>query len=224
MKMKIFLGGILMTLLIISSATAGYFYHSYQSLKTEMKQSPASIKTTHTVDKKESKATHGNLENLTDQLEKLQKQMEASQKKLSASALAIPTLEIPDVQSVTADELSDDSITPTSLPRLSIKPAVLDLGTIRQADGVVKTHFTLNNTGDSDLIIYSTFSSCGCTTATIKNQTIAPHQSLELPVQYDPNYFEGFVGQGKIEKQVMVLSNDPTKPFSKVLLKAEVIP
>lgn len=111
-----------------------------------------------------------------------------------------------------------------SLPQITVEPTTVDLGTISQADGVAKASYKITNTGGSDLTIYSSFSSCGCTTAPIKNKTLTPNESTVLEVEYDPNYFKGLLGQGEIEKRITIISNDPNNAFYKVYLKINVIP
>lgn len=110
-------------------------------------------------------------------------------------------------------------------PILSATPAIFDLGTISKKNGIVEANFELKNTGKSDLVINYALTSCGCTTAPLKEEKILKSgESLSLPVTYDPNFYGPEYELGPIEKTVTIFSNYSIQPFYKIKLKAVVTP
>lgn len=108
---------------------------------------------------------------------------------------------------------------------LVITPEIADLGTISKADGPVRTTFSIKNEGDATVTLTYAFASCGCTTASLKEKTeLEPGASFPLEVSYDPNFYGANYELGEITKSITVFSNDPTKPFYKVSMKANVTP
>jgi hypothetical protein len=102
-------------------------------------------------------------------------------------------------------------------PKIEITPAAWDFGKI--SEGEVKTHeFVVKNVGDKELIISNTFSSCGCTKASISSTKILPQESAKLKVSFDS---KGFTS-GKTERIIYVNSNDTDEPVKKVIISAEV--
>jgi hypothetical protein len=203
------LGGIVV-LLVIVVLVAGYLYQSNGNLKNELHSEQ--------VERVDS------LDRLQNELAALKEELTGAQGQLTAS-LANPKLdEVDETSKIEEKEGSSVRTSLSSLPRLKIDQDQIDLGTIRQADGVVKAHYSLTNEGGGDLKIYSTFSSCGCTTAPLKDKTLRPGQTVELITSYDPNYFKGILGLGEIEKRITIISNDPVNPFYKVYLKVNVTP
>lgn len=94
-------------------------------------------------------------------------------------------------------------------PHLELNTYKYDLGDIDPANGIVQHDFTIMNTGGAPLVISAVSTSCGCTTATVDNETIAPGSSTTLHVAYDPSVHQGLVG--KLKRVVYVQSNDPAQ-------------
>lgn len=209
----------LIVLLISTALLGAHFYFSNQSLNEELDKQV-----------REVKASDNSISDLQKQLNALKKELAAATSGPTAapisSTLSLSDLLPPELKGEpTSDE--EPAVEPVghmTLPRIHVEPSVLDLGTIRQADGVVKGNFKITNMGGSELKIYSTFSSCGCTVVPLKNKIIAPGVTIDLAVEYDPNYFRGYLGLGNIEKRITIISNDNSNPFYKVYLKANVIP
>lgn len=120
------------------------------------------------------------------------------------------------------------SIPPKNAPIIVIEPDYLDFGPVSQAKGTVSKTVSLSNEGNEDLIIKNMDTSCGCTSASIVfndiegpkfgmashgtnprnwEQIIAPGESAQLKVYYDPNVHKDMRGQ--VERVVFVYSNDP---------------
>ncbi len=101
-------------------------------------------------------------------------------------------------------------------------PQVFDFGTISKSDGIVTANFELKNEGTENLVLNYAFTSCGCSTTSIKETVIlAPQETYPLEVDYDPNYYPEGLGLGEIEKTVTIFAN--TGLF-KVYLSGEVMP
>lgn len=61
-----------------------------------------------------------------------------------------------------------------------------DFGQIKEADGKVSATFAVKNTGDAPLVITRVIASCGCTTPEWTKEPIAPGQSGDIKITYDP--------------------------------------
>lgn len=209
-------------MLVLSLVGIGSLYQSNQTLKGELNR-----------ELKQSAESVDSLVDMRAEIEKLKKELTTSKQKLSASmnpfAVKVPTTpynqktEEASEESTEVTETEDQRINPL-LPHIVVTPEILDLGIIRQADGIVDATYKITNNGGTNLKIYSSFSSCGCTTAPLKNKILKPGESTDLDVQYDPNYFKGSLGLGEIEKRITIISSDPSNSFYKIYLKINVIP
>lgn len=208
--------GALSVLLIASLVTIGFLYTDQKDLKGQLDSQ---------IEK--ASASDNSLDSLRSDIAELKKELSASTKQLNESLpsglLELPELpEFPTIEPPAVD--TSNTVRSPSMPNLEVNPKTVNLGTISQADGVVKSNYNITNSGGSDLKIYSTFSSCGCTTVPLKNKIIKAGESVDLEVAYDPNYFKGALGLGEIEKTITIISNDPINPFLKVNLIGVVIP
>jgi len=89
-------------------------------------------------------------------------------------------------------------------PVLSVENPIYDFGNV--VEGNVVTHpFVLTNTGDQPITVSQVVTSCGCTTTTLTNKTLAPGASVSMDVALDTR---GFGGQ-TIVKLIKVYSNAP---------------
>lgn len=105
-------------------------------------------------------------------------------------------------------------------PQAAVSPADYDFGQIGP-DNPVTTTFVVNNPGNGPLQIESVATSCGCTTAQISSQTIAPGASADLTVTFDPQAHAGAIGQ--FLRYVYLRTNDPATPEVEVEIKVEVV-
>ncbi|MCI6523605.1 MAG: DUF1573 domain-containing protein [Paludibacteraceae bacterium] len=66
------------------------------------------------------------------------------------------------------------------------KELTYNFGTIAEADGLASHVFTIQNTGDAPLVITRVTASCGCTRPEWSKAPIAPGQTSQIKVSYDP--------------------------------------
>ena len=118
---------------------------------------------------------------------------------------------------------------PADRPIISLSPESYDFGDISQKEGITATFFELANKGKSDLVIDRIETSCGCTSAAIVYQeeegprfampghgideeigdwqiSLAPGETAQLKVYYDPNAHPDF--RGAAIREVYIFSND----------------
>lgn len=119
---------------------------------------------------------------------------------------------------------NDSPLAITSGPVIEVTPASYDLGTV--VYGKIAEHtFTVKNLGDKPLEILRLSTSCGCTKATMaeKDKIIAPGQSAEMLVTFDPAVHQNDMDLGELTRIVYIRTNDPKKPETEVEIKAKVI-
>jgi len=75
------------------------------------------------------------------------------------------------------------------------------------AGETVEHRFVVRNTGRREVEIRRLLSSCGCLTAEAPQQHLAPGEEMSIPVQIS---LKGL--RGRIQKSVVVKSNDPRQP------------
>lgn len=133
---------------------------------------------------------------------------------------------------------------PSDRPIISLTPEVYDFGEVSQSMGRVSTFFEIQNKGQSDLIIDKIETSCGCTSASIVYQgeegpkfampghgineeigdwqvSIAPDETAQLKVYYDPNMHQDF--RGTAVREIHVFSNDPIDFEKEVSIELEQV-
>jgi len=102
-----------------------------------------------------------------------------------------------------SDILGNDHF--TGGPKITFAEKQRDFGKVLQGD-IVQYEFDFSNEGDEQLEITNVQTSCGCTAATVgEKNTYGPGEKGKLRVSFNSN---GKVG--KIEKTVLVQSNDKT--------------
>lgn len=105
-------------------------------------------------------------------------------------------------------------------PQAVVAPAHYDFGQIGPDDPVTTT-FAVSNPGTAMLEIDSVTTSCGCTTAQLSNQSLAPKESADLTVTFDPQAHAG--ATGKFVRYVYLRTNDPDQPEVEVKIDVEVV-
>jgi hypothetical protein len=101
-------------------------------------------------------------------------------------------------------------------PRLRVEPASFDFGRAVQ-DRTLRKEFTLRNLGDRELVIESVSTTCGCTAAIAGEKRVAPGRSTPLTVTLETRR-----SKGRLERQVLVRSNDPETPLVSIGLSVTV--
>lgn len=95
-------------------------------------------------------------------------------------------------------------------------PQYFDFGVIIQGEVVVHT-FKFKNTGNADLIIRSTSSTCGCTVSSYTQKPIAPGETGKVDVTFNSSG-----RSGRQHKVVTVLTN--AQPASnKLVIESNVV-
>jgi hypothetical protein len=103
-------------------------------------------------------------------------------------------------------------------PRIQFEQTVHDFGRVIHLDRVTGT-FTFANVGDAVLKVSPPSTTCGCTVAGVKPDTLQPGEKGELTFTLTlPGY------RSKLEKQIFVPSNDPQNPRVALTIKAENVP
>ena len=111
------------------------------------------------------------------------------------------------------------AVTMFSQPKIEITGGdTKDWGKVSPKDSPLKTNLTIKNTGNELLRITKMKPGCGCTTAPLKKDSLAPGEStiVEVSLNISGN-------TGGVTKSISISTNDPTKENISYLLKAEVI-
>lgn len=97
----------------------------------------------------------------------------------------------------------------TGSPAIAVVPAEFDFGNIAAADTVTGA-ITIQNRGKRSLQIKELSTSCGCTTASVSETTVAPGAETILTIGFDPQAHPGLYGP--LLRMIYVQSNDPNQP------------
>jgi hypothetical protein len=103
-------------------------------------------------------------------------------------------------------------------PRISVEPADFDFGKVVQQKTLQK-EFSIRNYGTEDLVIESVSTTCGCTAALMDSKIIKPGGTTPLRVSLETRNYSG-----RVERKVLVRSNDTTKNMLEIKVGAEVQP
>jgi len=109
-------------------------------------------------------------------------------------------------------------------PIIEVTPSSYDLGTVIYGE-VAEHTFVVKNLGSQPLEILRLSTSCGCTKATIaeEDKVIAPGQSVDMLVTFDPAVHKDDMDLGDITRVVYIRTNDPKNPETEVEITAKVI-
>jgi len=101
-------------------------------------------------------------------------------------------------------------------PRIRIEPGGFDFGNVLP-EKTLRKEFTIHNFGNAPLELESVSTTCGCTAALAGTKRVEPGGSTPLRVTFQTRRFSG-----KVERRVLVRSNDPKTPLLEVKLGATV--
>jgi hypothetical protein len=101
-------------------------------------------------------------------------------------------------------------------PRISVDPEAFDFGKAQPGKTLHK-EFTLANFGGAELVIENVSTTCGCTAALASDTRLKPGASTLLRVTLETRSYSG-----RMERQVLVRSNDPKTPLLTVKVSATV--
>lgn len=107
-------------------------------------------------------------------------------------------------------------IDPASKARIKFTNDFWDFGSI-PIGSVVKYDFVFKNTGSDTLEITKVKPTCGCTTAPLSSNRIAPGETAEISASLDTKKLKGTV-----KKSILIDCNDPISPYLKISFKARI--
>ena len=105
---------------------------------------------------------------------------------------------------------------PPKGPRISIEPASFDFGRVVK-NRTLQKEFSIRNFGSEDLVIGSVSTTCGCTAALPESKLVKPGGATPLRVTLETRDYSG-----RVERKVLVRSNDPTTNLAEVTVVATV--
>ncbi len=107
-------------------------------------------------------------------------------------------------------------INPTSKARIKFLEDYWEFGSI-PLNSIVVHDFPIKNTGTDTLIITAVKPTCGCTTAPLESDKIAPGETTSLHVTLNTKKLNGLV-----RKFVNIECNDPISPYLRISFKAVI--
>lgn len=127
--------------------------------------------------------------------------------------------EVVDETTVEAPEVNTEEALPTTvvteLTSLSIDRMEHDFGKIPDT-APVETSFVITNTGDKPLLVTNAQGSCGCTVPEYPKEPLAPGESRDMKISFNPNGKEGVNN-----KTVTITAN--TEPATTIInIKSDV--
>jgi hypothetical protein len=97
-----------------------------------------------------------------------------------------------------------------------VEPESFDFGNALP-DKTLRKEFTIRNFGDAALLIESVSTTCGCTAALPEARRIEPGGATPLRVTFETRRYSG-----RVERRVLVRSNDPKTPLVELRVRAKV--
>jgi hypothetical protein len=125
-------------------------------------------------------------------------------------ALLLPLLVVP----AHAEEKKAE----TKGPHIVVEPASFDFGKAVQNQTLAK-QFSVRNYGNEDLVIENVSTTCGCTAALLDEKTVKPGGSATMRVTLETRTYSG-----KVQRTVVVRSNDPENKLAEVKVEVTVVP
>lgn len=104
----------------------------------------------------------------------------------------------------------------TGGPRITVEPPSFDFGKALQ-NKTLQKEFSIRNLGDADLVLDSVTTSCGCTVADGYSKLVKPGTNTHMLVSLQTR-----TSSGKLQKSVLIKSNDPGKATYELKLEATV--
>lgn len=101
--------------------------------------------------------------------------------------------------------------------KISFSETMWDFGYVPKTGRVSHT-YQIKNIGQDTLIIVKVRTGCGCTTAPLSKQRIAPDQTADMKAIFNPRKIK----VDQTTKKLQVISNDPNNPFAEVQFTAKI--
>lgn len=102
------------------------------------------------------------------------------------------------------------------VPSLRISPTEIDLKEI-SADEIQEVFYTLTNRGRELLEVKKVQGNCDCLELTLPKTELAPGESMDLRVVFDPKG-----RQGIDQRNIYIFSNDPLNSIQSIILKSRI--
>jgi hypothetical protein len=106
----------------------------------------------------------------------------------------------------------------TKGPKIRVEPATFDFGKA-VPNKTLEKEFSLRNFGSEDLVIENVSTTCGCTAALMDSKVIKPGGTTPLRVSLQTREYSG-----KVERTILVRSNDPTTALLEIKVQVTVVP
>jgi hypothetical protein len=103
-------------------------------------------------------------------------------------------------------------------PRIRVEPESFDFGKAAQ-NKTLRKEFSIKNFGTEDLVIESVSTTCGCTAALTESKVVKPGGTTPLRVSLETRAY-----QGRVQRSVLVRSNDPKADLVEVKVEVTVEP
>ena len=105
-----------------------------------------------------------------------------------------------------------------AVPLIRVEPEAFDFGHALPGR-TLRKEFTLRNAGAAELVIQGVSTTCGCTAAIAGETRLKPGRSTPLSVSLQTRDY-----RGRVERRVLVRSNDPKTPLVELTVSATVEP
>jgi hypothetical protein len=105
-----------------------------------------------------------------------------------------------------------------SRAKISFSETMWDFGYIPKTGRVIHT-YKIRNTGQDTLVIGKVRTTCGCTTTPLSREKIAPNETTDMKVVFDP---EKMIVIDRTTRKLQVISNDPMNPIAEVQFTAKL--
>ncbi|HWW95436.1 MAG TPA: DUF1573 domain-containing protein [Vicinamibacteria bacterium] len=103
-------------------------------------------------------------------------------------------------------------------PKIRVEPTTFDFGKA-VPNKTLEKEFSLRNFGNEDLVIENVSTTCGCTAALMDSKVIKPGATTPLRVSLQTREYSG-----KVERTILVRSNDPTTALLEIKVQVTVVP
>ena len=108
--------------------------------------------------------------------------------------------------------------TPPKGPRIRVEPPGFDFGRALP-NRTLDKDFSIRNFGSEDLVIENLTTTCGCTAALTDSKVVKPGGTTSLHVSLQTRD-----ASGKVERTILVRSNDPTTSLLEIKVQVTVVP
>jgi hypothetical protein len=109
---------------------------------------------------------------------------------------------------------------PPAAGKIELATTDYDFGRVPNT-GAVSQVFEVRNSGRRPLEITGVSTSCGCTTAQVASNRLAPGAATDLTVTYDPLAHDGALGE--FLRVVYIRSDDPRTPEASLTIRVTVV-